>query len=233
VTAAAIVRESHEEISEKALERLNTAFGLVGAKLIRDWVRSQLIPSAVMRLFEIGTGQAKFDVPTEAGNVVTVEAFASVQVQALAKLVDIGVPRQLGLIDSTGEDLPGVIALGPLELDELQTIQHAQRFPQLARFAGNGAENGHPSNGDAEVSPAGPSQPAFSETDGVVLSPSVRSGGYEIVEIEQDAMAAPEGQKPGEVPPPPIKREPTLAQQILARRRAARHARPPSADETP
>jgi hypothetical protein len=185
---------------------------VIGARVVRDWVRAQLIPSALTRLYNIGMGTEKFTIATERG-LIDVPAFASVQVEALSKLVDLGVPRQLGLVDSDGEDLPGVIALGVLELDEVQRDQHSERFPQLKRLGeGDGVE----------VAADGESQTGISATSDVMLSPSVRSGGYEIVEVPQEAMAAKDGEKPGEIPPPPLSTEPTLAQKILAKRRRDR-----------
>jgi hypothetical protein len=186
---------------------------VIGARVVRDWVRAQLIPAALTRLYNIGMGTQKFTIATEKGGLVDVEAFASVQVEALSKLVDLGVPRQLGLVDSDGEDLPGVIALGVLELDEVQRDQHSERFPQLKRLGeGDGVE----------VAADDESQTGISDIGDVMLSPSVRSGGYEIVEVPQEAMIAKDGEKPGEVPPPPLSTEPTLAQQILAKRRRDR-----------
>ncbi len=219
------------EVQKGELTALTDAFTVHGARVIRDWVRSVLVPEALLRLYKIGMGVEKFKIPTEKG-LIDVPAFASVQVEALSKVVDVGVPRQLGLVDNTGEDLPGVMLLGPLDLEEAQRANRQQ----LRLVAGNG----HPSNGGASVSPADPDSAVFSRDTGdsadhgdVILSPSVRAGGYEIVEVPQDAMAAPDGQKPGELPPPPVERKPTLAQEILARRRAAKNARPPSADEHP
>jgi hypothetical protein len=40
--------------------------------------------------------------------------------------------------------------------------------------------------------------------------------------VPQEAMIAKDGEKPGELPPPPPSTEPTLAQQILAKRRRDR-----------
>ncbi|MGH3428503.1 MAG: hypothetical protein ACRDQZ_13200 [Mycobacteriales bacterium] len=224
VTEAEQRREAQRRIEADAAKRFREVYGTIGARAVRDYVRSVLIPPAIIRLYHIGMGIEQFDVPTGFGNVIHVPAFASVQVDALSKLIDLGVPRQLGLIDSTGDELPGVMALGTLDLEEVQA-QQGQRF--LA------AGNGHPSNGGAQVSPADPSRPEIHENGDVMLSPSVRHGDYEIVEVEQDAMAPRDGERPGEIPPPPVKPELTLAQDILARRRALRRSRPQSSDETP
>lgn len=228
MSAAPVILTPEEQqlvVEREAYRRFNKMYQQISAKAIRDWVRAELIPPALLRLYRIGMGIEKFKIPTQAGHLVDVEAFASVQVDALSKLVDIGVPRQLGLVDNTDGELPGIMALGTLDLEEVQGV-HEQRYLV--------AGNGHRSNGGAEVSPADPSRPEFSENSGATLSPSVRAGGYEIVEVEQETFAAPDGEKPGEVPPPPVPQEPTLAQQILARRRAARrNGRPSSSDETP
>lgn len=245
MSAAPVVLTPEEQqlaVEREAYRKFKGVYQQISAKAIRDWVRAELIPPALLRLYRIGMGVEKFKIPTQAGHLVDVEAFASVQVDALSKLVDIGVPRQLGLVDNTDGELPGIMALGTLDLEEVQAA-HEQRY--LA------AGNGDRSNG-AKLSPSSPASPAepgsagynagISGTSdesacgngGATLSPSVRAGGYEIVEVEQETFAAPDGEKPGEVPPPAVPQEPTLAQQILARRRAARrNGRPSSSDETP
>lgn len=188
-------------------------YAVYPAKLVRDWVRSVLMIDVIERMYDIGMGIEKFDVPTEAGNIVTVPAFASVQVAALAKLIDIGVPRQLGLVDGGGDALPGVIALGALDLKAVQERAMAERFPPPAAgvevAAGNGSEAGIRENGGAQLSPS-------------VLAKQAR-GEMEVVEIEESALAPADGERPGELPPPPLDPKPTLAQQILARRRAAKN----------
>lgn len=228
MSAAPVILTPEEQqlaVEREAYRRFKGIYQQISAKAIRDWVRAELIPASLLRLYRIGMGIETFKIPTQAGNLVDVEAFASVQVDALSKIIDIGVPRQLGLVDNTDGELPGIMALGTLDLEEAQGV-HEQHYL--------GAGNGHRSNGGAEVSPAAPLNPEFSENGGATLSPSVRAGGYEIVEVEQETFAAPDGEKPGEVPPPPVPQEPTLAQQILARRRAARrNGRPSSSDEAP
>lgn len=332
MSAAPVILTPEEQqlaVEREAYRKFKGVYQQISAKAIRDWVRAELIPPALLRLYRIGMGVETFKIPTQAGNLVDVEAFASVQVDALSKLVDIGVPRQLGLVDNTDGELPGIMALGTLDLEEVQ-VAHEQRYlgagnghvrtvhgeatngaasdenvagvgmetsglpasrsgdmdqgqaagaqdpqgaratasqqkeatpPSLPRHHGDrvtGARpvrvlqpNGddarsHRATGEGRDARGGESDPSVppmqlpqghTQTDrfsGVTLSPSVRRGGYEIVEVEQETFAAPDGEKPGEVPPPAVPQEPTLAQQILARRRAARrNGRPSSSDETP
>lgn len=168
----------------------------VSAALVRDWVRATLVPKAVRRMAEIGMGVTRFDVPTAAGNTVRIPAPSSVQQRALAAIIGIGVPQQLGLTGEGGE-LPGVIALGPLELDE------ARREAHLARGI-------LPTSGGIEVP---------SPVDPLVAPAYEAPEGHTIVEVEENGVT---NDTRADVPPPPLPTEPTLAQQILARRRASR-----------
>lgn len=98
------------------------------AKVVRDWVRSVLVPDAVKRMYDIGMGIQTFDTPTAAGNVVQVEAPPSVQQKALQALIQLGVPTQLGIVDEDGNSLPGVFALGALDLDAARQQAHGDRY---------------------------------------------------------------------------------------------------------
>ncbi len=170
----------------------------VSAALVRDWVRANLVPAAVQRMHDIGHGVTKFDVPTAAGNTVRVPAPSSVQQRALAAIISIGVPQQLGLTGEGGE-LPGVIALGPLELDEARREAHQGRFPL-------------PTSGGIEV----PLSPA---SGAPIYTPPE---GHEITVVEE-GIGSTGSDTRGEVAPPAPPSTPTLAQQILARRRARKN----------
>lgn len=98
------------------------------AKAVREWIRSQLLPDAIIRLYDIGMGIETFETPTAVGSVVRVEAPAAVQQKALATLIAIGVPTQMGLTDGLGNALPGVFALGPLDLDAARQEAHGDRY---------------------------------------------------------------------------------------------------------
>jgi len=179
------------------------AFSVVPTKLVRDWVRSELLPEVIPRLYDIGMGVQKFDVPTMAGNVVTVPAPASVQVNAIATLIDVGMGHNKH--DETGMDeLPGVFALGELELVAVQERNEQLRSSGGILASGNG------------------SPPEFSETTGATVPE-----GHEVVEVDEDPMKGiGNGTHPGEEPPPePPPAPPTLEQQILARRRMRRDVR--------
>lgn len=212
---------TREEIEEEEYERetfgdlvpdINQPIRRVSAALVRDWVRATIVPKAVRRMAEIGMGITRFEVPTMAGNTVRVPAPSSVQQRALAAVISIGVPQQLGLTGEGGE-LPGVIALGPLELDEARREAHQARgiLPTsggIEVFATEGVAPGAGESPKLASEGSTPSAPVY-----------VAPEGHTIVEVEENGVT---NDTRADVPPPPPPTEPTLAQKILARRRAAR-----------
>lgn len=191
-----------EDETEEALP-LRMPLKRLSASLVRDWVRTTLVPEAVKRMHEIGMGQTTFDVPTMTGKVVQVPAPASVQQRALAAIIAIGVPPQVG-ITSEGAETPGVIAMGPVELDDARAEVHARYLPRI---------------GGIEV-PAG-----GAETPETYVPPP----DHTVVEIDEHTST--HDDRRAEVPPPPPPRSKTLAQVILERRRAARRAASPPTHE--
>lgn len=187
------------------------------AKLVREWVRSVLVPPAIKRLYDTGMGIEKFDTPTALGNIVRVEAPPAVQVKALATLVAIGVPTQLGLIDGSGGELPGVIALGPLDMDAARQDAHGDRYVSAETHArvvaqhhnGNGATNG---NGNGEVPPLRP------------MADRVAAGEFEVHEVNEGIGVIVQQEKHDPETPPPDPRTLPLTpeQRLLANRQARR-----------
>jgi hypothetical protein len=210
---AARTREIAEEeasrrdrIGSRQLASLSSALGhQVTARVIREYVRAVMIEPVVKRIYDIGMGVETFDVPTMAGNTVTVPASASVQVKALSALIQVGVPSQIGLVDDDGQVLPGVVALGELDMRSVQTTEHAARLGAAARVFG--AEPAERSD-----NPAATFSPAMEQR--------VAAGEFEVVEIEEGhgVVAA----SPDVAPPPVNESEMTLEQKILAKRRAKR-----------
>lgn len=177
----------------------------VKAALVREWVRATLVPPALKRMYNIGMGVTTFDVPTMAGNVVNVPAPPSVQQRALAAVIAIGVPPQLG-ITSESSDIPGVIALGTMEeMAEARAEAHGARFPMRQL-----------SQGGIEIAATEPTtEPATEPTSETRYTPPA---GHEVVEVIE-GVDGPGVVDTTDLPPAVISTEPTLAQRILAKRR--------------
>jgi hypothetical protein len=213
--ADAVAERTREVEEERAYDReFKTASALpsigmphVGypAKLVRDWVRSVLVPHAVARLYDIGMGTEKFDTPTMAGNVVSVEAPPAVQVKALAVLTAIGVPTQMGIVDGDGNTLPGVIALGPLDLDEARQQAHGDRYvaPEVHARLQAGMLTGDPTT---------PLPPPMSER--------IKAGEFQMVEVDEGVGH--DSRNDVDSAPGPIPAHETTEQRILRQRRERR-----------
>lgn len=173
----------------------------ITARVVREYVRAVMIEPAVKRMYDIGMGVETFDVPTMAGNTVTVPASASVQVKALSALIQVGVPAQIGLVDDDGQTLPGVVALGELDMRAVQTTEHAARLGAAARVFGESA-----------VPQDQPLTPAMSER--------VAAGEFEVVEVEEGHGV----NAPADAAPPPINESEMTPEQIILARRRARKA---------
>lgn len=177
----------------------------VSSSLVRDWVRATLVPEAVRRMYNIGMGVTKFDVPTMAGNVVSVPAPANVQRAALHDIISIGVPPQIGLTPDDPDEVPGVLALGEWELARARGDVHEPErdAPRLA--------------GGIEV----PEAPESAESSPSYVPPE----GHEAVVVDEDGAEAARDLR-GELPPPPPDPDRNaLAKAFLAKRRAAREPR--------
>lgn len=191
-----------EFVGSGAKPDLGIPLKAVSSSFVRDWVRSALVPDAVKRLFDIGMGVTRFDVPTMAGNTVNVAAPSSVQVRALQGVVAIGVPQQLGLTDDA-DPVPGVLAVGEWELAAARDEVHPSDTRRLT--------------GGIEV-------PERTEPDdcGDVLHSYQPPEGHEVVVVEDEDSHVTNDTR-AEMPPPPVDVDRnTLAREFLARRRAAR-----------
>ena len=199
------------------------------AKMVREWVRSVLLPPAIKRLYDIGMGVQTFDQPTAAGNVVTIEAPPMVQTQALKTLVAIGVPTQMGIVDGDDNTLPGVLALGTLELDAARAESHGDRYVSPESHARLVAAV---QNGD----PAATVREDESDGDGHApkpMSDRIAAGEFTVVEIEEGIGAPTEHAQSDDVPPGPIVHAETPAQLALRRHRERMKAkRPPGWQNT-
>jgi hypothetical protein len=190
----------------------------VSSSLVRDWVRSALVPAALTRLYEIGMGTTKFDVPTMAGNVVNVEAPAAVQRAALRDVIAIGVPPQVGLTGE-GDDTPGVLALGEWELDQARGEVHAGSDKRLSE--GDVTSTTPESIGERiEQFAEGIANEIVAKVTGGYTPPE----GHTVVEITESATAS-EDDRAAEPPPPVNPDRNALAKEILARRRAQKQGR--------
>jgi hypothetical protein len=184
-----------EGASGEVHEPLPVSMGHVSANVVREWVRAHLIPTALERLYDIGMGEPLFQHPRAFGLMIPAEAH--VQQKALQAVIAIGVPPQVGLTSDAGE-APGVIALGPLDLDEARAEVHAQHAIPAR-------------TGGVEV-PAVPEEAAP-----VYIAPE----GHEVIEVAE-GMDTSGSDERGTVPNPPEVPTRTKAQEILERRRARR-----------
>lgn len=184
-------------------EYVNRAAKNYRAKLVRDWALDVLCPPAIRRMYEMGMGITKFDVPTMVGSIVSVPAPAAVQRAALHDVIQVGLPGQLGLVDAEGNQLPGVIALGAYDMHAAQAQIHGTRFEAIG--AAVQAEL-HANDQIADV------------------PPPKATGGYEVpkdhelVVVEEDGTAATRNDDT----PPPAERDddtPTPEQIALAKHR--------------
>lgn len=166
----------------------------VSAKMVREYVRAVALEPAIRRLFKIGMGVERFEVATMMGNIIEVPASASTQVKALTEIINIGVPGQIGLVDGDGEVLPGVLALGPMQLDAARQAAHGDRY--IA---------------------AGPSP-----LDNALRSMEERiaDGEFETVEVEEGIGHEKQSDDVPPAPIAPINERNRLEQEILAKRRA-------------
>lgn len=216
-----------EFVGSGAKPDLGIPLKAVSSSLVRDWVRSALVPDAVKRLFDIGMGVTRFDVPTMAGNTVNVPAPSSVQVRALQGVVAIGVPQQLGLTDEA-DPVPGVLAVGEWELAAARDEVHPSDTRRLT--------------GGIEVSATDePSTVALPNVDPSGVTPGSVAGisnyvppeGHDVIVVEEDAHVSNDTR--ADEPPPPVDADRNaLAREFLARRRAARQTlRGPGAGPMP
>ena len=126
----------------------------ITTRLVREFVRETIIPDAIERMRAIGHGEIEFpqaimvpggkDQPGRI-EIVDVQAPASVQVSALAKLVDIGAPRVTQ--GNEGVKMIGVIAIGT----EGPELQRARELAAQNRVA----ERGLPPPGQEYKPPPG------------------------------------------------------------------------------
>lgn len=93
-------------------------------RILREFVREQYAQSDLKRLHEIGHGETMFQIPVAVPGggkdfpphveMVEAEAPAMTQVLALKTLVEVAIPKQMGLVDSDDKGT-GVVILPALE----------------------------------------------------------------------------------------------------------------------
>lgn len=224
------VNDERDEMIVADVPSIHTPLKQVSSSLVRDWVRSALVPDALLRLYNIGMGVTTFNVPTMAGNTVIVEAPAAVQRAALRDVISVGVPAQIGLTPDEGET-PGVLALGEWELAGAREDAHTASAREQPRIAG-GIEV--PENGESGESGEGVAQGArgtpnpateSSSLSAPVDVPYVPPAGHEVVVVTEDGREAARDVRGEEPPPAPNPERNALAKSILAKRRAAREPR--------
>lgn len=163
----------------------------LSTKIIRQYIRAELVEPVVKRLYDIGMGIERFDMPTMAGTIVRIPAQARTQVGALKLLLDSGIPRT-NLVDEEGNRIAGVFVVGALQLDE------ARQLSQGDKYIGDG---------EARVTQLDP------------MAERIERGEFELVEIDETAEQA-QRDDPDAAPPPIVPEPDTPEQRILRRRRA-------------
>lgn len=198
-------KRSVHEYSDAQL--VKKAAGSISAKIVRQWALAELVPDAVKRMYDIGMGIQTFNTPTQAGNVVQVEAPAAVQRAALHDLISIGLPAQVGIVDDEGNVMPGVIALGEYDMIAAQELAHGPRFAAHSGIAGAIEGALHEADRVGEVLPpsSGSTYELPAEHELVVVEEGIGT----IAETSED-------KSPGPIVPP---EEPTPEQVVLARHR--------------
>jgi hypothetical protein len=180
--------------------------------IVREYILQVLVPDVVKRLYGVGMGLTRHPTPVVLPGgkhgpprieMVDMEAPVGVQVLALAKLIDKGVP---GLkAGALGEAVPfrGVIVMGSLEgLDEAR--RQAERHRAQEFSIGTGIDSLALTSGGGYRPPPG----------------------HQVTVIEDDFSAlGPNGSSPhtngrSDHAPPARSRKLTKAQQIAAKRRA-------------
>lgn len=211
---AARAREIAEETAERYATRgsqsvatlesvIERSTAVVLAKTVREWVRSVLVPPALLRLHDIGHGLTRHEVATMVGTVM-VPPSASVQVKALTALVGAGLPSQVGLVDADDNALPGVFALGELELANAREAAHGDRAFTALGMAGVEGE--------------------VVEGTGIPASTAARveRGELEVVEVEEGVGVT---RETDDRAPGPIVPHETTEQRILRERRERKAAK--------
>jgi hypothetical protein len=240
---AARARELEEERAERMemqrgpnfaeLAQLQEVYDHIAPKIVRNYIRSTLLGPALQRLYDIGMGVATFDTPVGEGRVLELEAPPNVQTAALKALVQTALPTNHTLDVEQPNVLPGVIALGPLDLDDARRVAHGERYLGEVPAPVEGA---HPAlapdaprmTGDPDAPPPPP------------MEERVAAGEFEIVEVDENPESltgatkhepgaedrpplGPELAKVLEVPATPIAAK---AREILEKRRARRATKP-------
>lgn len=168
----------------------------VNVRLLREYVRAQVVLPVLERLANTALGVTKYPTPVGAfGVVLALPAPAAVQVSAQKALLAIGIPNQLGLVDDDGNTLPGVIALPVLDAEPLADVPEAEAATLVER----------------PIAAPLPSEPAYRPPPGL-----------EVVEVDEGAKDA--HREPDAAPPPPTAGEPAALAILERRRRRTRPA---------
>jgi hypothetical protein len=207
------IEEEHEyrrAVVSDALPSIEGAFAVHTSKLIRDYVRSVLSPPLLKRMYDTAMGVEKFDTPTAMGNVVRVEASPVVQMATARALVQIGVPAQLGLTDGDGNVLPGVIALGPLEMDAARRESHGERYVPAEDHARLMAQH----TAHDPHAPERNAQPASLRP----MAERIAAGEFEVTEVDEGVGVT--ITESNDKAPPPLVEVMTPEKKVLANRHA-------------
>jgi hypothetical protein len=188
--------------------------GLLSAELVRRYVRARYIGPVLERLYDTAMGVQKFGYANDSGKLIEVGASAAIQVRAMTALVEIGVPRALGLVDSTGQELPGVMALPEWDLESARMQAHGDKYIGEGRIVTNGPETVNNDGSQQEPSVVAEGLPVEAPSSD---PPDDEQFEYVVVEETGDGSLA---AGPTIPPTPASGGTRDLALQILARRRA-------------
>jgi hypothetical protein len=165
----------------------SAARSVLATNLVRDYVRTEMLPDVLDRMYSIGMGVEQFKHATMFGDIYEMPASAQVQVAALGRLLGIAVPSKLGLVDTTPK-LPGIFVFPEAEMNQARQLAGQDEYAIL------------PGNGNGSVARLSPD-----------VERAVAAGDMEVVEVDENGTAAiSNDQAPG-----PVVRSPRLEDEFL------------------
>lgn len=131
----------HDLETVEPVVRRMAGYGKTTPRWLRQLVRETHAARAVQLLADVMDGNVMGAAVGRSGELIAVPASPKVRLEAAMALLRLAVPPQVALTDSDGDAVGGVIALGQLELREIQKAAKTQR---ALLSAGDGDEAGPP-----------------------------------------------------------------------------------------
>lgn len=245
-------REQEQQAAEEARKRgkfpviedvpdLTELYDRVAPKLVRNYIRTTMLPGVLLRMYEMAMGRTLHPTFSPLGALLELEAPPQVQASVLKSLASLAMPTNHTLDQEQPDTLPGVIALGPLDMEHARRQAHGERFISAGPVEAVDVTNEHRAEQPVEDGPPGTHPSMMGEgrvtgdPDAAPLPPMeerIARGEFEVVEIDESPNdergvrhdpgaedAEPLGpriERVLDVPPTPRARK---AREILAKRR--------------